>query len=46
MLYGEAFGRKVALIPYQNGNFFARTVDLQLLSKSDKTGRITGLTKV
>lgn len=45
-LYGEAFGRKVALVPYQNGSFFARTVDLQLLFETDKTGRITGLTKV
>jgi len=45
-LYGEAFGRKVELVPYQDGKFFARTVDLQLLFKTDKTGRVTGLTKV
>lgn len=45
-LYGEAFGRKVELVPYQAGKFFARTVDLQLLFQTAKTGRITGLTKV
>ena len=45
-LYGEAFGRKVELVPYQAGKFFARTVDLQLLFQAAKTGHITGLTKV
>ncbi|MGI4760540.1 MAG: serine hydrolase [Janthinobacterium lividum] len=45
-LYGEAFGRKVELVPYQAGKFFARTVDLQLLFQTAKTGRITGLTKI
>lgn len=45
-LYGEAFGRKVELVPYQAGKFFARTVDLQLLFQPAKTGRITSLTKV
>jgi hypothetical protein len=45
-LYGEAFGRKVELVPYQAGKFFARTVDLQLLFQTAKNGRITSLTKV
>jgi len=45
-LYGEAFGRKVELVPYQAGKFFARTIDLQLLFQTTKTGRITGLTKI
>jgi len=45
-LYGEAFGRKVELVPYQAGKFFARTVDLHLLFQTAKTGRITGLTKI
>jgi hypothetical protein len=45
-LYGEAFGRKVELVPYQAGKFFARTVDLQLLFQTDKTGHVIGMTKV
>jgi CubicO group peptidase (beta-lactamase class C family) len=45
-LYGEAFGRKVELVPYQTGKFYARTVDLHLLFNPAKTGRITSLTKV
>ena len=45
-LYGEAFGRKVELVPYQAAKFFARTVDLQLLFQTAKTGRITSVIKV
>jgi CubicO group peptidase (beta-lactamase class C family) len=45
-LYGEAFGRKVELVPYEAGKFFARTVDLHLLFQPAKKGPITGLTKV